>query len=163
MESRLRIRREQPLFPERVRAGQRRMSAQRDLDGRREPAQRVAVLTRKQKRRLGEIHLHGHVLHPRILALAIEQTDRRRIALERLGSERVDLEKTHEKGMSVVGCQLSGSPRNIADNRQLTTENRDYIPVTFADFAYIQRVNPKPTTITPRRQRSRYCWPYIVG
>jgi len=77
------------LLPERVRAGQRRMTAQIDFGRRREPSQRKVAVARKQKRRLGEVHLRGDVLHPLRIALTVEQTDSRGIALERLAGERL--------------------------------------------------------------------------
>src|SRR5437899_12794460 len=82
-------------FPQRVGAGERGVTAQSHLDGGREPAQRPAVGTWKQKRRLGEIHLRADTLHPRRVAFAIQQTDRGWIAAERLIGERVDLKKSH--------------------------------------------------------------------
>ena len=98
------IRTKQLFFPQRVCAGQRGMTAKGDFDGGREPAQRPAVVSRQQKRCFGEIHLRADVLHPLLVALAVEETDRCRIALERLVGERVDLEYAHE--LPVTGGRL---------------------------------------------------------
>jgi hypothetical protein len=82
-------------FPQCVRAGERCVAAEIDLDRRREPAQREAVVARKQKCRLGEVHLRGDVLHPLGIALPVEQADRGRVALECLSREGVDLKEAH--------------------------------------------------------------------
>src|SRR5262249_38764612 len=82
------------LAPQRVRAGQRGVAAEIDLDCRSEPAQRPAVVPAEEECRLGEVHLRADVLHPFRVALAVEKTDRGRIAAKRLVGESVDGEKS---------------------------------------------------------------------
>ena len=82
---------------------QRRVTAKVDFDDRRKPAQFKAVLERAHERRLGEIQLSRHRLHPLRIALVLEQADRSRVAGKRLVSERVDLEaryRSHDGNQS---------------------------------------------------------------
>jgi len=67
------------------------MSAQIDLDGRREPAQRVTVAFADEKSSLGEIILSRDGLHGRVRQPAVERADGCRIAAEQLIGERIDL------------------------------------------------------------------------
>src|SRR5439155_4738793 len=67
MEADLPARREVTLLPQHVRARERRVTAQRDLDGGGEPAQPVALVFGMEERRLGEVHLARHVLHPALV------------------------------------------------------------------------------------------------
>jgi hypothetical protein len=71
--------------------------AQLGLDGGGEPAQPVGgrPAAGSEEGRLGQVHLGRHLLHPaRIGVLArLEQADGGRVARERLGAERVDLEQ----------------------------------------------------------------------
>ena len=64
-----------PFFPQHVRARERRVAAEIDLDRRREPAQVVAVRLADEERGLGEIHLPRHVLHPHRLGGRGEDAD----------------------------------------------------------------------------------------
>ena len=95
LKSRRLIRIEQLFGPERVSAGQRRVTAQIDLHRRSEPAQRPVISAMQQEGGLGEVHLRTHLLHPCRFALAVEQNDRRGISLERPNRERVDVENPH--------------------------------------------------------------------
>src|SRR5205814_2030779 len=63
-----------------------------------EPAQAPAVVFAVQKRRLGQIHLPGNLLHPVFVRQPGEKADGRRIAAERFVGERIDLVngKAHE-------------------------------------------------------------------
>jgi len=79
------------LFPEHVRARERRVAAERDLGRRREPPQREAVVPLLEKRGLREVHLACDALHPAFVARRGEQADRRGVARERDVGERVDL------------------------------------------------------------------------
>ena len=85
-----------PVLPQRVRARERGVAAQRDFDGRREPAQiERPVGPADEERGLGEVHLLRDVLHPRLVACRREHTDGGGIAGERLGGEGVDLGDGH--------------------------------------------------------------------
>ena len=56
--------RQMAILPEDVRAGQRGMATEGNFDSWGEPAQIKTIRAPAQKRRLGEIHLTCHVLHP---------------------------------------------------------------------------------------------------
>jgi hypothetical protein len=56
------------VLPEDVRAGQRGMATEGNFESWGEPAQIKTVWAPAQKRRLGEVHLTRHVLHPLDLA-----------------------------------------------------------------------------------------------
>ena len=58
------IDRQSPVFPKEMRARQRGMAAQRDLDRRREPAELPAVAFLEQEGGLGQIHFRRDLLHP---------------------------------------------------------------------------------------------------
>ena len=93
-------------LPEDVRAGQRRVAAQVDLDGGREPAQlevpRLVGDHGPDERGLGEVHLGGHGLHPRRVRGRLEEAHRGRVAGEGAGRERVHMEKgrAHDAGVT---------------------------------------------------------------
>jgi hypothetical protein len=73
---------------------QRRMSAELDFAGRREPPQQPRpVVSPADESCLRKVHLGRDVLHPVVAAIAVQDTDRRRIARKRLIGERVDLQK----------------------------------------------------------------------
>src|SRR6267378_692383 len=52
------------VFPQHMRARERRVAAEIDFDGRREPAEIVAIALRNQEGSLGEIHLARDAEHP---------------------------------------------------------------------------------------------------
>src|SRR5690349_16142605 len=82
--------------PQRMRAGQRRVATQRDLDRGREPAQGPIILQGPQIGRLRVTELERDVLHPSFLGGSIEQANGRRIAGERTRRERIDeMEERH--------------------------------------------------------------------
>jgi hypothetical protein len=56
------------VLPEDVRAGQRSMATEGNFNSWSEPAQIKTIRAPAQKRRLGEVHLTRHVLHPLRLA-----------------------------------------------------------------------------------------------
>src|SRR6266545_2873472 len=110
-----------------MRAGERSVTAQINFDCGSEPPQRPFLTASKQKRRLGEVHLRADALHPRRVALTVEQANRRGVAAERLVGECVDLKKPHR--LPVTGCRLpEGAPTG---NRQLATGNSFQKPGTF--------------------------------
>src|SRR6478672_2384477 len=81
----------------RVGGRERRVAAEVRLDLRREPAQRpvglAAVAERMGERRVREIHLRGHLLHPRFVGPRVgivEQADGSGVAAERPVGERID-------------------------------------------------------------------------
>src|SRR5881396_4217508 len=89
------------VLPQDVRASERGVTAQRHLDGGGEPAQPVAVIFGKQKRRFGEIHLPGDVLHPALVARRREHAHRRRVAGVRLARERVYLDDREAHALQI--------------------------------------------------------------
>jgi hypothetical protein len=106
------------LLPERVRARQGGVPAQRDLGLGGEPAERqlAATIAGVHEGRLGEVHLGGDRLHPLVVDLAVEQADRRRVAAERPVGEGVDLEQLHSdplmaRNMAVSSGSAGGSTR----------------------------------------------------
>src|SRR5213596_2050040 len=80
------------VLPEHVSAGQRRVAAQRHLDGRREPPQPPRIVLAVQKGRLRKIHLAGDGLHPRVIARGGEDADGGGVTGERPVRERVHLD-----------------------------------------------------------------------
>ena len=78
-------------LPERVGARQRGVAAEVDLRDRREPPQAVAVAVREEEGRLGQVHLRGQRLHPRLAGGPLQQADRGRVAGEGARGEGVDL------------------------------------------------------------------------
>jgi hypothetical protein len=101
------VRRHVAALPQRVGAGQRRVPAQRHLDGRREPAQIEVVGTAEQEGSLGQIHLRRDGLQPVVGARRIEQTDRSRVAAEGVIGERVDLDDRQAAGLAHAGALLA--------------------------------------------------------
>src|SRR5712692_6003549 len=95
METRRFTRRNQLLFPQRMRAGQRGMTAEVDLHDRCEPAKRPSVGARQQESRLRQVHLRADALHPLRAPLAIQKTDCRWIPAKGLVGEGVDLKESH--------------------------------------------------------------------
>src|SRR5262245_21460164 len=72
------------------------MSAQRDLDRRREPPQGPLLVATVDKRGLRQVHLRRDMLHPCVIHLrAVEKTDGRRVAAERRVGEGINLKKSH--------------------------------------------------------------------
>ena len=67
------------------------MSAQIDLDGGGEPAQRVVATLAHEEGGLGEIVLRRDRLHRRVREPRFQRTDRGRIAAEQAVGERIDL------------------------------------------------------------------------
>src|SRR6267142_5655029 len=94
-----------------MRARQRRMTAEIDLDGGREPAEIVAVALGHQERRLGEIHLACDVQHPGGVGWFWEDADRGGVPSERFVGERVDLRDAqgHARESTVEWCLVSGA------------------------------------------------------
>lgn len=90
-------------FLEDVRARESCVSAQFDLDGRREPSQIEFLAARHDERRLRKIHFTGDVLHPPLARGAGEQTHGSWVAAKRRGSECVDGKKRNAH---------TGSPRS---------------------------------------------------
>src|SRR3954469_14568875 len=76
--------------PERMRGGDRRVSAEIDFHFRREPAQRETVVATKEKCGLGEIHLRRDALHPLRRPHLVEDADGGRISAKRLAGEGVN-------------------------------------------------------------------------
>ena len=81
--------------PEGMRRGQRGVSAERDFDLRREPAERVAVVALSHEGRLCQIHLSGDSLHPLAPASCSNRAHGRRIPGKRPVRERIDLPALH--------------------------------------------------------------------
>ena len=78
-------------LPENMRASQRRMAAEVDLDRRREPAQLVAVLFLVKEGGLRQVHLASHVLQPAGIARLGKDANGGGIARERAIGEGVNL------------------------------------------------------------------------
>ena len=102
----------------RVGGRERRVAAQVRLDLRREPAQRpvglATVAQRMGERRIREMHLRGHLLHPRFvgpLVGVVEQADRRGVAAERPVGERIDDPDPH--GPTLGPCGRRHASRGI--------------------------------------------------
>jgi hypothetical protein len=76
-----------------LRAGERRVAAQLDLDRRREPAKIELVVAAHQEGGVGLVHLAGNPLHPTLVAPRRKQEHSRRVAPERLAGERVNLDE----------------------------------------------------------------------
>ena len=93
-------------LPEHVRAGEGRVSAEVDLDGRREPSQVESVRGPIEKRGLRQVHLAGDVLHPHRVARLGQHTDRRRVAGEGLGGERIDA-NDRDRHRATISPELS--------------------------------------------------------
>jgi hypothetical protein len=72
--------RQMAVLPEDVRTGQRGMATEGDLDSWGEPAQIKTIRAPAQKRRLGEVHLTCHVLHPLGFTRRRQDAHRGRIA-----------------------------------------------------------------------------------
>jgi hypothetical protein len=79
------------LFPEKMGAGECGVTAQIDLNCRREPPQSKTAVAREQKCGFRQIHLAGHKLHPGILAGLLQQAHGRRVSRERPLRESVYL------------------------------------------------------------------------
>ena len=84
MESRHLVSTQVAEFPQRMRAGERRMSAQVHLDSRSEPPQLEPLFLTTKERRLGQVHLARNALHPRAVDLRAKYADRCRVSRERL-------------------------------------------------------------------------------
>ena len=78
-------------LPEQVGAGQRRVPAEVHFGGRGEPPQIEALRAPHQERRLRQVHLRSHLLHPARVTRGGEQAHGRRVAGERAVGEGVDL------------------------------------------------------------------------
>ena len=91
VEAGLPARREATLLPQDVCARERRMTAQRDLDGGGEPAEPVALVFGIEERRLGEVHFARHVLHPALILGDGKNAHGGGVARERAARERVHL------------------------------------------------------------------------
>src|SRR5882672_4058700 len=91
-----------------MRARQRRMTAEIDLDGGREPAEIVAVALGHQERRLGEIHLACDVQHPGGVGWFWEDADRGGVPSERFVGERVDLRDPEAHASKSIAIGLNG-------------------------------------------------------
>ena len=78
-------------FPQHVRAGERRMAAQVHFHQWREPSQLVPVIASHEERRLRQVHLAGHVLHPAFRSSLRQHAHGSRIACERFRCKSVDL------------------------------------------------------------------------
>ena len=87
----LRVRLQVAVFPQDVRAGERRVPAQIDFDSGREPAEIVSVALRHQKGSLGEIHLARDLEHPFLVRRLGKDANSRRITGKRAIRERIDL------------------------------------------------------------------------
>jgi hypothetical protein len=68
------------ILPEDVRTGQRGMATEGNFDSRGKPAQIKTIWASVQERRLGEVHLTCHVLHPLGLARPREDAHGSRVA-----------------------------------------------------------------------------------
>src|SRR5438094_802987 len=79
------------VFPQHVRARERRVATEIDFDRGCEPAQVVPVFLRNKERSLGEIHFAGDVQHPGRIGSLREDADPGRIAREGTTRECVDL------------------------------------------------------------------------
>src|SRR6516162_2713278 len=82
-----------------ITGGERRMPAQIDLDGRREPAQQIAVSLRHKECGLGEVVLSRDRLHRRPRQPFRQRAYRRRITAESAAGESIDLieRNAHDK------------------------------------------------------------------
>ena len=69
-------------FPKNVRSRQRRVPAEVNLDGGREPAQPKGVAFGKQERCLRQIHFACNELHPSLVHRLVQEAHRRRVAGE---------------------------------------------------------------------------------
>ena len=69
------------------------MAAQLDLDRRREPAQPEPIALGHEKRGLSQVHLGGHMLHPRRVGRCVEQAHGRGVAAEGPVGERINLQE----------------------------------------------------------------------
>src|SRR5437899_2959837 len=82
------------VFPQHVRARECRVTAEIDFDGRREPAEVVAVTLRNEKGGLGEVHLACDVEHPGGIGGLRQDADGGGVAAEGAICERVYLRDT---------------------------------------------------------------------
>src|SRR5439155_16331888 len=95
-------RREATLFPRHVRAREGRVTAQGHLDRRGEPAEPIAPVFLMEERRLGEVHLCRHVLHPALVARRGEDAHARGVAAERATRECVHLHDPQAHALKVA-------------------------------------------------------------
>ena len=89
------------VFPQDMRARQRGMAAEIDLDRGREPAEIIAVALGNQKRSFGEIHLTRDVEHPGRFGGFGENADAGGVAGEGFVGERVDLGDADWHGLGI--------------------------------------------------------------
>ena len=90
VEPRVHFGREFAGLPQDVSARERRVTAQIDFDGRREPSQvKGAVRPGDEERRFGQVHLGGNGLHPVGVAGGGENANARRVAGEWVAGEGV--------------------------------------------------------------------------
>ena len=112
-EARLGALRQEAVLPQHVGAGQRRMAAQRHLDGGGEPAQPPGVVLAVQERSLRQIHLAGDGLHPGVSAWAREDADGGGVAGERFARERVHLHDAERHGWQDTTSSATVSRRRF--------------------------------------------------
>src|SRR6267143_2049244 len=96
------------VFPQDMRARQRGMAAEIDLDRGREPAEIIAVALGNQKRSFGEIHLTRDVEHPGGFGWSWEDADRGRVPRERFAGERVYLCDPEAHASKSIAIGLNG-------------------------------------------------------
>src|SRR5205085_2373525 len=145
---------------ERVRARERRVAAQRDLDGRSEPAQVVvAVGAAHHVRGLGQTELEREPLHPGFVGRGVEQADRGGVAPERGVGEGVDPEqwRTHPPTVPVASpvptCVRTGVTKSVTSAPNPVGRGRARQPMT-------TRTSPA-LTVSPAAARISFTVPSI--
>ena len=111
-----------------MRAGEGGVAAQSDLHRGREPAQAPTVLFPVQKRRLGEIHFPGDLLHPLLLRRRGQQTDRRGIAAERPVGKGIHLidREAHGQNNDQTAFRQYPTPKKLHSHRVMKTSGSNH-------------------------------------
>src|SRR5437763_889046 len=136
--------------------GERRVTAQLDLDGRRKPAQQVILSLGYKECGLGEVVLGGDRLHRRFREPFGERAHGRRIAAEEPAGERVDLvERDAHGGLRVA--------RNAWRTRESTSERLNPTSRSMRSSSswskYRLRARSRQATIRLSRFGSNRCRP----